>query len=258
MSVSANTLFHFTKFDAIKSILFSKGFWPSYSEEHLETVIKDSPYSVAYVPVVCFCDLKLIQLLNTVDSKHTEHFGNCGIGLSKKWGIDNRVSPIVYVHENSVAARAITHVMETIRVMKNSKQRSRITNAVIEQIKFLKPYEGFWQKAIDIRQISQDSNPDPIRYYDEREWRFAPKERHFEALNKNNFDEYKIRKRNIALRKFPLTFHYSDIKFIVLENDDQKQELSNEIRSEDNRLSLQDQNDLITKILTIKELREDY
>ena len=35
------------------------------------------------------------------------HFGSYGIGFRKDWGIANRISPVSYVHENSIASTTI-------------------------------------------------------------------------------------------------------------------------------------------------------
>ncbi len=251
MSVSANTLFHFTSFEAVQGILQSKGFWPQYSLEVLERLIPDdSPYVKSYVPLVSFCDLKLLQILNTHDSKHTHHFGKCGIGLSKQWGIEKRVSPVLYVHHNSVASRAISEVMHEVRKIYKRREEPKLAEAVLEQIKFLKAYEGYWQKGSRKRS--------KIKYYDEREWRYVPRENDFPAIAANAERALFIDDSNERLKEHSLTFETEDVKFIVLENDEQKAKLSEKIRNEFVHLDPNQKNDLITKILTIKELRQDY
>ena len=251
MSVSANTLFHFTNFDAVQSILESQGFWPRYSLEILDGLIPDdSPFVKSYVPMVSFCDLKLLQILNSGDSKHTHHFGKCGIGLSKVWGIDRRVSPVSYVHHNSVASRAITEIIHQIRKISKSQNEPRLLEAIIEQIKFLKAYEGRWQKGTWHKR--------KIRFYDEREWRFVPRERGYPAISNENERVLFVDDYNEELKKSPLKFGVDDVKLIVLEHDKQKLILAEMIHKQFNHLSADEKNNLIACILTIKELQQDY
>lgn len=87
MPVSANTLFHFTRLSSLKKILKSGGFWPQYSLEHFDRVLpKKSNYLTTYIPMVCFCDLKLTQLSDDNISQHTSDFGDYGLGFKKKMG----------------------------------------------------------------------------------------------------------------------------------------------------------------------------
>jgi hypothetical protein len=149
MAVSANTLFHFTGFDTIKKILTSGGFWPQYSLEHFEnTLPSESKYVRTYIPMVCFCDLKLTQLSDINISKHTEDFGNYGIGFKKSWGIRNKISPVVYVHENSTSSIVIEKVIKKINES-SITNNSEITLSLSEIVKFLKPYQGYWQKKVE-------------------------------------------------------------------------------------------------------------
>ena len=102
MAVSANTLFHFTKRHGFESILATKQFWPSYSKEDFSSVLtKHSQYRFSYVPMVCFCDLRLKQLSDPGLSRHTKDFGQFGFGFKKQWGIKNSISPVLYVHKKS-------------------------------------------------------------------------------------------------------------------------------------------------------------
>src|ERR1043166_5403919 len=87
--VSANTLFHFTEKSKLLNIL-EKGFFPKYHPEDLSNVTLDkSIYKEAYVPMVCFCDLLLSQI-----KAHIDFYGDYGLGLRKKWGLREGISPI--------------------------------------------------------------------------------------------------------------------------------------------------------------------
>ena len=114
MAVSANTLFHFTAKESLKAILNSQGFFAQYSEEHFENILpENSIYRITLIPLISFCDLTIIQLSR--DSVHTNDFGNYGIGLTKKWGIIKRVSPVVYVHKNSQPSTQLYNLIKLFR-----------------------------------------------------------------------------------------------------------------------------------------------
>lgn len=76
------------------------GFYVQYSEEHFENIVGEhSKFKMVYTPMISFCDLTVMQL--SKDSDHLENFGKYGIGLTKDWGIEKRVSPVIYAHEKS-------------------------------------------------------------------------------------------------------------------------------------------------------------
>lgn len=248
MPVSANTLFHFTRKDVLLKILESGGFWPQYSLEHFKNALPaTSNYISAYIPMVCFCDLKLTQISDDTISKHTKYFGNFGIGFKKNWGIKHNISPVVYVHQNSVASLTIDKVINSINNSISPTQDSLIKD-LGDIVKFLKPYTGSFQKG---KKLLEE-----INYYDEREWRYIPKDPQYEAFPQKKADKKKIERLNFELQKQPLKFRHTDIKYIILENTNSKQEVAEAIQ----RLSIANpaKFDLITKIITLEEIKEDF
>lgn len=248
MPVSANTLFHFTSFETAKKILASKSFWPQYSLEHFDKALpSESQYLKTYIPMVCFCDLKLTQLSDLSISKHTKDFGNYGIGFKKSWGIRNKISPVVYVHENSISSKVIDRVIKKVNVS-NLKDDIEIIRNLSEVVKFLKPYDGYWQKNSRKRRI--------VNYYDEREWRYIPQGKEFAVLPKDNTTAANVKSLNIKLRNTPLIFTSSDIKYIVIDKEIEKIAVAEVIR----RMSIKqsEKTDLITKIITLSEIKEDF
>src|ERR1035437_3707797 len=95
-NISSNVLFHFTKsLENIVDILTS-GFYPHYCPEylfgplHIAAASSGMPPAHA-APMVCFCDLPLSLI-----RKHLDEYGQFGIGLNKKWRINNGVTPVFY------------------------------------------------------------------------------------------------------------------------------------------------------------------
>jgi hypothetical protein len=248
MPVSANTLFHFTKFETLEKILSSQGFWPKYSLEHFERVLpSNSNYAVAYIPMVCFCDLKLTQLSDESISQHTLDFGNFGIGFKKSWGIRNNISPVVYVHNKSVASKTIINTINQINKSSIANDKNLVSQ-LGEIVKFLKPYNGYYQKGTKRKNL--------INYYDEREWRYIPKESKFVAFPQQLVSSNEIELLNQELQQKPLRFKPNDIKYIIFDGYKKKQSLAKAI--ENLKIQPSEKVDLTTKIISLKEIKEDF
>lgn len=251
MAVSANTLFHFTSLDTLAKIVKSRGFWPRYSKENFKKILPEySAYEISYIPMVSFCDLRLTQLSNPNISIHTTDFGMYGIGFYKNWGIRNGISPVVYVNSNSITSSLIGSLVGQLRQEKKAgvpDSKKTVKESIPELIKFLKPYDGHYQKGNWKKKIR--------RYYDEREWRFVPKDR-FPVIPETRFNSQEVGQLNNELRKNLLSFSPNDIKFIILKSEDDKVKIAKAIRH--SGYTQKDETDLITKIITFKELDDDY
>lgn len=93
MALSAQTLFHFTKFKNLKSIIANKAFKPSYS---FEIFMNDEDKIFAY-PMVCFCDIPLSRINNQANQ-----YNSNGIGLNRTWGSINGLNPVFYLQPGSI------------------------------------------------------------------------------------------------------------------------------------------------------------
>ena len=108
MSISSNTLFHFTKsLNNIKGII-KEGFRPHFSEEYVKfgkirKRKKLKKYSMHDIfPMVSFCDVPLSQTEKLIES-----YGNYALGMSKKWGERVGANPVLYLQEDSLIARTV-------------------------------------------------------------------------------------------------------------------------------------------------------
>lgn len=252
MAVSANTLFHFTKLESLKGILKSRSLWPQYSKEHLFRVFpKESAYRISHVPMISFCDLRLTQLSNSQTSIHTTDFGKYGIGFYKKWGFKNGISPVSYVHDKSKASNVIYELSLQLR----GRRYAKLKQVVPELIQFVKPYQSFYQKG---KKVSL-----PRRHYDEREWRFVPNDKKFRVFPNDASYNSEIEQLNKQLKNsYALSYDPDDIKFIVVHEDKDKNEVTDTIKAvifrQDSKGNEQAQTELITKIISLEELNEDY
>jgi len=258
MAVSANTLFHFTKIKGLEGILSSQGFYCQYSDEHFENILPSkNHYSSTYIPMISFCDLTITQLSN--DSVHRNNFGEYGIGLTKEWGIRNRVSPVLYVHKESRPTNQLAELIEKLKTLPKERGEdfilttaSEVIDELVDSFKFIKPYKGRWHKGKKIKKVRK-----PIIYYNEREWRYCPllKERSvLSALIKENKEEKE--KLNKELKETLIKFEPEDIKFIVIKNKKDITDITGVIRKMN--ITSEQMDELATKIITFEEIKEDY
>ncbi|WP_298137042.1 abortive infection system antitoxin AbiGi family protein [Flavobacterium sp.] len=243
-NISAHTLFHFTyNKNSLLSIL-KNGLYVRYSLENFESLINDKAEIV--FPMTCFCDIPLSHV-----RRHTNTYGKYAIGLSKSWGMKNQINPIIYTYPNSATTTILNEIfenienffdineieLEKIKINKSletlywkfndrenefSKRVESLNSKLSHFIRYIKPYEGKFYRNGDYLE-------NPIRFYDEREWRFTPsREFLFSKEMKDSYkseyfiDPKKRRALNIKLAKhIKLEFEPNDVKFIIVERDNE-------------------------------------
>jgi len=253
MAVSANTLFHFTSIKGLTGILSSSGFYCQYSDEHFENILPSkSHYRFTYIPMTSFCDLTIMQLSN--DSVHRKDFGEFGIGLTKEWGIRNGVSPVMYVHKESQQTKRLNRLIKALKDFRkrtnNDETVDSIQQEMIDSFKYIKPYAGNWQKGTWIKT--------KIIFYNEREWRYSPLLNEHAVLSgviEENRSE--IKRINEDLKKNVIKFEVEDVKFIVIKS---KKHIPVITKAIDDMpgISETQKKELITKIISFEEIREDF
>ena len=120
MTISSNSLFHFT--NSLKSLtgILSFGFKLTYCKEkyYLAKELYDSNY-----PMICFCDIPLNLAQN-----HIKRYGSYAIGMTKEWAILHNLNPVVYVEKNSLLARDILATTDDMGdlIAANQEQLNRL------------------------------------------------------------------------------------------------------------------------------------
>ena len=273
MNVSANSLFHFTiKFAHLQDIISSGFKYRTCVEELPLPGYENCPFDqfgiithVQQVPVVCFCDLPLGQ-----SSEHREQYGQYAIALSKEWGMRSGVTPIRYVHRDSpdFVSTTSSKIMDMpvhlekhgndvfqfcARVLRDGRHFPAPTNedianlpapmrnllemvnaefhALLEHSRNLMPfvriYEGEWTDRATGRQGHRV-------FYDEREWRAASTE------------------PNAMLQ-----FKFADIRHIIVQTEDERTAIANQMISQAERLGISMSHLAWTKIRIAEELFGD-
>ncbi|MGD0819201.1 MAG: abortive infection system antitoxin AbiGi family protein [Desulfomonilia bacterium] len=255
-NLSANSLFHFTNtLDKLQSILID-GFWPRYSLETWDIII-DNPMEYAF-PMVCFCDIPLTQT-----RKHTDLYGQYGIGLDKRWGIRKGITPVLYAYKGSRTTALLAAIYDDmINKDKLVPLDEKLHKDFMDFIMFTKPYSG---------PIWRDGNyiPGEIRFYDEREWRYIPDIIMTEgisllyvnnAIYKHEFlnDQYRESQEKL-LQPYNLVFFPEDIRYIIVSSEAEMLSLftflDSELTHKYNELDLQL---LKTKIISVEQIVSDF
>lgn len=151
--ISSPYLYHFTRtIDAIIGILSDKKFKPSICKERYPYIKKEF---IRDIPMVCFCDIP-----QNARKKHKERYGYYAIAMSKEWARNKKISPVIYLRNQSYLTESIKSIFNNPLITSDVKN---------QLLNYCKPTLGFeYVKKCD----AWSSNR--VRFYDEREWRFAP------------------------------------------------------------------------------------
>lgn len=258
--LSANTLFHFTNnIDNILNILKNE-FSPRYCMENFKVIGRNVEIAI---PMVCFCDIPLSQIRN-----HIENYGGYAIGLTKEWGVSKEINPVMYSTGESISTKTIDEILREIgKLEKSTAISGDVKNSISKNISllnhfafYIKPYEGqVWNK--------NEFNGPVKRFYDEREWRYIPafnflitnKIRWY--LNKDEFLDDKLRddaNKNIS-EVSKLSFEPSDIKYIIVNSEDEILRLYKEIDNiKGHKYSSDEVNILRTRIISKEQILNDF
>jgi len=239
MTLSTNSVFHFTKsLEAVKAILTSR-FRIKYCLETIESKERTIDYAV---PMASFCDIPLSQV-----TSHIDKYGGYGIGLFKRWAKRKGLNPVLYLEKNSTILND---------VLIREKFENSQNNVVQEFLRYTKNYEGQLLRDGEIAQKV-------YRFYDEREWRFCPSlsELGGQELIIHNTATYRQDKQiiNERLSSLGLGFSMKDISYIIVKDDAEILSIINHLETHLRKEKDKDYIKILTsKILTSKQIRSDF
>lgn len=238
MVVSSNTLFQFTRnSETLVKILSSAGFWPRYCIEFGWR--EKLTYDFA-VPQCCFCDIPLSAI-----QSHMGFYGEYGIGMTKDWGIEKGISPVMYVIPNSHFVKIINGIRKAARgVADNTKFFA-----------FLKCYRGVnFRRFADGKWTTRKN----YLYYDEREWRYVPSEllANEMIIRVNKKEEFDADTLSQKTKAYLCSFKAEDIRYMIVKNEEERIFLVQEIEKLSN-WSESDKKLLESRILTHALIKED-
>lgn len=188
--------------EVLKSILHSRSLKLSYSKE--DFCIGKSKISSAAHPMVCFCECNRSELTN-----RTITYGRYGVAFSTDWGLRKRVSPILYIDDNSLAAKGLGKLLKARQNKETSKLPANLRLPIMEIKCFTKNLRGY----------NSYLRKDNFDFKSENEWRYVPRISDIGGnLISQNQNTY-IRNQdfyNQKIEQYPLKFNYSDIENIFV------------------------------------------
>lgn len=254
--ISSNSLFHFTsQTDHLINIL-ENDFSPRICIEKLTPFTR----SEIAIPMVSFCDIPLSQI-----ELHSSQYGSYGIGLSKKWGKDKGISPVMYFHSKS------NHIGPFMKAMKKYEKIAEKPNSdwksysdVMYSTWFYKPYEGKMWRANAYTEKK-------IRFYDEKEWRYIPTPDEMycseigqysyydEDIDKiKNYQDFKKGINDDLSKCFKLKFKPDDIKYLIVKNESEILEMIHKLKTIKNKFSEDELDLLCSRIISMESIRNDF
>ncbi len=263
-SLSANTLFHFT--DSFENLagIFSHDFYPRYCLEDQSYLVPENLPPYAAIPMVCFCDVPLSQV-----HYHTATYGYYCLGLSKEWGQQNGINPIMYAVPNSYSTLLLKKsfgdlypLNPKLMLYKTDEADLATRNAatmLYSFFTFLKPYEGeFWENGALVQS--------GVRFYNEREWRYVPPLDRLNdtglipVMSQEQYDDKRVRNRcnEILQESFPLKFSARDVKYIIVKEENEVLEMAGKIESLKSRYANEEIKLLTTRIISMQQILEDF
>lgn len=269
MPVSSDSLFHFTKsLDHLLGIL-EKTFEVSYSRENLpgssQTVGGEAEVAV---PMVSFSDLRLTQLQEYIATDRG--YGSYGIGLSKRWGIENKLSPVQYVAEGSNYENSLSKTFEIMAAMWREAKSTGVDKYKLTEkpyfldlIRFTKLYQapdrGEIPQDLSLASTTKSKIPNAYRFADEREWRFVPD--FIPGIqNSIKFSDYLKNKdcRDEEAKEVKLHFSPDDITHLIIKDDSEIASFVEKLNGIKDRFPSPVVQKLTSRIITHERLRGDF
>jgi hypothetical protein len=246
MTLSANTLFHFTSNKTSLKKILEKNFKINYCREQM---FFNETLATLHVPMVSFCDIPLSEIKN-----HILIYGNYGIGLTKEWGIRNGLNPVFYIEKNSLISKSYFSAVRNY-VLNTTKRNSDLDEnqkSLLDILRYTKNYAG---SVV----LKNGKKKDDYRFSDEREWRFVP---HYKDDNYMIIND-KIYKKNVVdiknqITKLSVCFEPSDIRYIIIRDDKEIPEFISHLQNvKGKNYTAEDVARLTTRILTSEQIKAD-
>ena len=220
--ISATTLFNFTNSLEFLIDNLTNGIYCSKNFEKLP--IRNNGYSV---PMACFCDIPLSLI-----KEHFVWYGRYGIGRKRKYARSLGVKPVWYVTSESLLVKSLI------------KNKSLNEYEKRHLVPFLKQFMGL--QEIEAGKLKRK------KFYDEREWRYIPKNADVEILfgNKENSIETE------SECNYRMKLDLNAIEYIILDNEKELELMIGvlkKIQSDEVSYDI-----LLSKILTSRQIERDF
>ena len=243
-NIYSQSFFHYTTKKGLLGIL-KDGFGASYCKEQF----KNSAGNLRYIgiPMISFCDIPLSLLPKIVYAQR-----GYAIGMKREWGLRKCLIPVFYFsnEDNSALTNSIKKSCSDFYA--NGINSNELPYKILG---ISKPYEKYEDKDY-IKGRNKEN-------YIEREWRkiyFTEGWKTLEQYEKLRGDKKQKPKPMLADK---LEFTIDDIEFIIVKRDKDidsmiKSILKNDMKICQNELNDIDKQRLIAKIITEKQIKENF
>ena len=190
-------------------------------------------------------------------------YGSFGIALPKEWCMQKGFQAVQYLnHEGALASdtkTAIRTAMATLNRESSTKPEEVLTNYLLHQLMYLKPYQGRTRFRVDGRTHDKC-------FADECEWRYIPDlsatDLPAAVVNQWQIDNYLL-SYSAALIKCEKTlveYEYNDLKYVMVDNADSFSFLLKEVENwrDEEQINTREMNVLLSKVVVWDEIKGDF
>lgn len=248
MGLSSNSIIHFTKSKEFLKGILRDNFKIFYCIEHIHLSGVESSYAV---PMVSFCDIPLSEV-----KQHITKYGSYGIGLTKEWAERQRLNPVLYMEKNSLLSQSYLTFYKKYLIEANKRRDclEEHEKCIADILRYIKNYQNDLARG---GQVLKD-----YRFSDEREWRYVldfNETLDFILTEQEYHTEEQKQKANFSIDKHRLEFTPNDIKYVIIENDQEIPEFLEILKSsKGNKYSYNDVERLMTRLITTEQIVHDF
>lgn len=206
----------------------------------------------------CFCDIGLHKL-----EPHMNCYGSFGIAFPKEWCMRNGFQAVQYLNPEGALASdvktAIRAAMAILNRASSTKTEEVLTDYLLHQLMYLKPYQGRTRFRVDGRTHDKC-------FADECEWRYIPDlsatDLPAAVVNQWQIDNYLL-SYSAALRKCEkalVEYEYNDLKYVMVDNADSFAFLLKEVENwrDEEQINTREMNVLLSKVVVWDEIKGDF
>jgi hypothetical protein len=220
------------------------GFWPRYCLEDLTWYTHEVNF--AGFPMVCFCDIPLSRI-----SEHVDFYGEFGIGVTKEWGLSNKLNPVSYIVGSSHYGNAINNLYKHVDYDGDSEYYKGSNKDLNHILAHLKPLEGKMQIAGNL--IDKE-------FYQENEWRYFPKNKDVSPwISKNDFEKQEtLDASNLKAKELcSLKISPNDIKYIFVKKDSDIPDMIDFIQTKLDKYTGVELKILMSRVISLESISSD-
>ena len=235
--VSSETLFHYMLKLSFLKMALKEGLWPRYNlEGHWDG-------KTFAIPMLSFCDIPLSAV-----KKHVQKYGSYGIGVTKAFARDIKITPVTYLANKSTFFDKLCY-----NLRKYETPTTNPNDVKIDEFLY------YYIKKVSGKEINKVTGKEEnYKFYNEREWRYIPKisnDVHLEIVD-NNFTKDNLDKLNEKTIREKIHLSAKDISYIIVSKDSEIKDMVKFINTIPS--FSKDKERLYSRIITVEQIQKDF